>query len=62
MESNFVYSSSNDSLGGRGDCVGQSAGEHLSQVGASHQSECCISSDGNKPREAQSAGLSAPFT
>ena len=45
-----------------GVCFGQSAGDCLSQDGPSHQSEWRRSSEGNRPLDAQSAGLSSPFT
>ena len=60
--SDTSLSSSNDSFGGRVDCFGQSAGDCLSQVEPFHQSGCCRSSDGLRPLEAQSVGLSRPLT
>ncbi len=50
------------SFGGRGSLLGQSAGEFFNYDGPFHHSECSRSSEGNSPLEAQSAGLSNPFT
>ncbi len=50
------------SFGGRASLLGQSAGDSFNHDGPFHHSECSRSSEWNSPLEAQSAGLSNPFT
>ena len=57
-----AFSSSGRLVRCNGICLGQSAGGCLSQDGVSHQSEWWRSSEGKRPLDAQSAGLSSPLT
>ena len=43
-------------------CLGQETGSRLNQSGPFHHKSCWMSWEGNRPREAQSAGFSAPGT
>ena len=53
---------SDDSEGGRIDCLGHCDDANRSHTGPFHQNSWSRSSDGKRPLDAQSAGFSVPLT